>query len=435
MLTAQARSCRALALEPSFLQALLNHGMALNALGRPADGVRCATRAVRLCPSDARGWNNLGNGLRMDGRPQKAAAALRCAAVLEPASASVWSNLSSAWAETSHFDDARACLSRALTISPGNAALVFNRSLLSLACGRWAEGWRDYRARYTAGHVQPRPFPQPEWNADTPPASLVIWGEQGLGDEIMFASVLPELPMPTGSVVFETDARLVRLFARSFPELHVVPRTTPPAPPALAAEVQLPLADLVGRLRSDRARFPAGARYLAPDRCRTGRLRVSLTAMSGSRPLIGLAWRSGSPRNGRLRSIPAPALAPLLAVDRVRFVSLQAQETEVERASLSDNRLLRPNGIDHREDIDGLAALLSALDLVITIDTTTAHLAGALGMPTWTLLPSVAEWRWGRTGHATPWYPTMRLFRQTEPSTWEPVVVAVANALAKREWP
>ena len=431
--TAQLRAAAALA--PGLFHAHLNLGTASDARGDPAAALPHLARARRLRPDDPRAWNNIGNAQRLRGEPSQAAESLARAAALDPGDALVWNNLASAWLDSWELDRARVGLERVFALRPGFAPAVFNRGLLHFAAGNWSEGWRDYHARHAAGHGRARPFRQPAWTGGPAPDGLLVWGEQGLGDEIMFAGAYPELPPLGGDVVVETDARLVPLFRRSFPAVRVVARSDPPDGAALAVGAQIALPDLVGRLRPCAARFPARPAWLAPDAARAAGMRAALKAAAGDRPLVGLAWRSANPTTGRIRSVPAGALGPLLKSPDVAFVSLQAQETDAERAALPAPPLLRPTGIDLWQDLDGLAALIAALDLVVSIDTTVAHLAGALGLPVWVMLPANPEWRWRRRGARSLWYPSARLFRQDAPEDWPPVVAAIGAALAGMEWP
>ena len=421
------------ALAPSFVDALLNHGIAADATGDLATAVSRFARACRLNPTGALGWNNLGNALRQIGHTGMAEVAQRRAVALEPQSETWWSNLANTQREAGQPKQAARALAHALILRPNFLPAVFNRALVRLSCGDFKGGWQDYRARHAAGHGRPCPLPQPEWNGEALSGALAVWGEQGLGDEIMFGSILPDIPLPRSALVVETDPRLVPLIARSFPGLRAVARTQTPQPVLLAAERQIALPDLAGRLRANTAAFPKRLQFLRADPERSKLLRSSLKTIAKGKPLVGVVWRSGRPGSGALRSLSI-AHAARLVMDHCVFLNLQHNESEAEACALEAAGLNRISGLDLWSDIDGLAALLSALDLLVSVDTATMHLGAALGVPTWALLPATADWRWGHVEERSLWYSSVRLFRQRQPLVWDGVVERVRAALVEHPW-
>ena len=233
-----------------------------------------------------------------------------------------------------------------------------------------------------------RPYPQPFWTGKKlSKGRLLLWGEQGVGDEIQFAGLIPDALRTGNSIVLDCDPRLKPLFARSFPES-----------------------------------------YLKADPIETERFR---TRCSDGRRLIGLAWQTGNTQTGRKRSIDLAQLAPLFAQPGIRWISLQYGDFNSleEQAAAAGVPLLIDRSVDQLANIDLFAAQIAAMDQVITIDNSTAHLAAALGLPVWLLLPFAADWRWLQSREFSPWYPTMRLFRQPQLGDWAAVIESVQSAL------
>lgn len=250
----------------------------------------------------------------------------------------------------------------------------------------------------------------------------------------MFASCLPDVMQRAGHVVIECNARLARLFARSFPLATVHGgnkdderawlRALPPA------DFQIVIGSLPLHFRSARSAFPVHCGYLRADAARVEFWRARLGACNG-RLRVGVAWRGGSLRSRQfMRSVTLPCWLALLAQPGVDFVSLQYGDIASEIAQVRDQHgvMVRSFG-DDIADINELAAAITALDLVISVDTTVVHLAGALGHPVWVLLPSAPEWRYPRSGATMPWYPSARLFRQAKPREWAPVISSVGDAV------
>jgi hypothetical protein len=263
---------------------------------------------------------------------------------------------------------------------------------------------------------------------------MLVYAEQGLGDEIMFASCIPDVLHRCRDVVIECNTRLEPLYKRSFPAAVVRGAEKNEDKAWLA---QLPRIDFqvaVGSLplhfRRSRAQFPAHQGYLIADPQRVAKWRSRL-GTSAARLRVGIAWRGGSLRTKQAtRSIPLERWVPLLGCRDIEFVGLQYGETARELASLCSAHQVTVRHLgDSLADFDELAAAIETLDLVITVDNTVAHLAGALGREVWILLANAPEWRYPRHGTEMPWYPSARLFRQTQSRAWEPVMVDVMAAL------
>lgn len=412
---AEAAQCARLALRgrPSSAEAhqLLGHAM-LDAFEAEA-AIEAYRAALRLNPNLPDLQNNLGTALRQTGRLEEAEQALRRA----PDEPGALMNLSSVQKELGSFAAAEASLRRALAMAPEDPVLLYNWSLLMHLLGRSAEAWPGWEQRFRSGAVPNRGFPQPQWTGEPlGNRKLLVHSEQGLGDVIQFARYLPGIE---GDVVFQTQARLVRLL-----------RSNPALPPIVADIDPLPSADLVVPLMSLPARTriaPVDPPYLFAEANRVAHWR-SVIGDSGLR--IGIAWQGFSGRHeDKGRSLPLASFAPLATVAGVRLISLQKGEGEEQIASA-------PFAVEALADLDegpdaflDTAAVMTVVDLVVTSDTSIAHLAGALGRKTWVALRKVPDWRWMLSRADSPWYPSMQLFRQTIDGDWDNVFQAMAREL------
>jgi Flp pilus assembly protein TadD len=393
-------------------------GHALSDSRQPDPAIEAYRTALRLKPGLPDIRNNLGTALRQAGRLAEAVAELRQA----PPEPEALVNLSSVQKERGAFADAEATLRQALRIAPDNAVLRYNWALLVLLLGRTEEAWDGWEQRFRAGAIPARPFGEPQWRSTAlGNRTLLVHTEQGLGDVIQFARYLPGLRDPAigGHVVFEAPPRLIRLLSSN------------PALPAMTpAEAKLPPFDTVIPLLSLPARtaLPAAQPpylFAEPDR------EAAWAAHIGSAGFrVGIAWQGNSGRfEDKGRSFPLALFAPLAAVPGVRLISLQKGEGE-EQIAGAGFPLQRLKGLDAGPDafLD-TAAVMANLDLIITSDTSIAHLAGALGRPVWVALRFVPDWRWMLDRTDSPWYPTMRLFRQRRDGDWPAVFADIAAAL------
>lgn len=258
---------------------------------------------------------------------------------------------------------------------------------------------------------------------------VLIWGEQGVGDEIMFAGLMPDVIRAGNRCVLDCDTRLNKLFARSFPDVKVISGASI-SDEGIAAH--LPCGSLPRLFRTDKEVFRADAPpYLKADPVQREGFRAEY---GDDRPLVGLAWHTNNKKTGRARSIDLSLFAPLFKQPDLRWISLQYGAREVLEAQIAGanaSMLIDPT-VDQLTDIDQFAAQISALDLVVTIDNSTAHLAGALGVPVWVLLPFAPDWRWLQAGYSSHWYASMRLFRQPVFGDWLSVIEKVRRSLEAR---
>ncbi len=407
-------------------------------LMRPDTGVFDSAKARRQFdhviaaqPDYAPAMINLGVLEHRDGRYREALDLLQRAADLLAQSptehAIALRNAADVLRDLGRLDDALATYEHALNLDPENPQAQLNRAMTLLLAGRFADGFDAYEARWSQPRVRPPSHPAPAWSgAPVDGGSLAVIGEQGLGDQIMFASCLPELDAFADSVSVQVEPRLVSLFARSFSDCDIRPIGTADANADAAAHC--PMGSLPRFLRRSRDDFPDHAGYLTPDRARVQIIAQQLSALGPGRR-IGFSWRSASPAGGARRSADlAEDWRPVLTAPGCVFVALQYGEITADIADAPAPIHVLAD-LDPSEDIDGLAAAIGALDLVITTANVTAHLAGALGKPVWVLVPDQPSWRWLASGDSCPWYPSLRLFRQHKPGDWTAPMAALRSAL------
>ncbi|MBR0846285.1 tetratricopeptide repeat protein [Bradyrhizobium diazoefficiens] len=416
-----AEGRRALALNPDYPEALSNLGIALYERKSFEEAASHHRRAVELNPGFALAHSNLGNALYGQKRFEEAAASYRRALELEPEFADGWANLGTALHHAGEFDEAVVALRRALALAPRHANAHSGLGILLLLRGDFGEGWGEYEWRLESSEVKGPRFPQLPWRGESLAGKRIyVQAEQGFGDTLQFARYLPMLAARGATASFRVHQSLATLIRASLPGVEVFgDRGTPEAPDYECALLSLP--HLFGtRLET----IPASIPYLQPPHDAATRWQARLGDLRGFK--IGIVW-AGNPEhvNDRPRSLDPAMLAPLLALPGASFVSLQVGSRAAELSSHPDVTDLSGALIDFAET----AAAMSALDLVITVDTSVAHLAGALGKPVWLLLPVVSDWRWMLGREDSPWYPTMRLFRQRHGESWNDVMPRVADEL------
>ena len=309
-------------------------------------------------------------------------------------------------------------------------------SYMNLKRGEFEAGWRDYEARQHSRYANAGHYDFARWNGEwCDGKTLLIVAEQGFGDQIMFASCFRDAMDRVGRCVIECDPRLSGLFRRSFPAANIrpvihgqsqLPAQTEPI------DLQIPMGSLPGFFRKRREDFPRHRGYLHADPERIAYWRARLDAL-GPGPKIGLSWRGGVAATRRhLRSISLQEFLPVLNSPAI-FVSLQYGDCADDLRRLQQEQgVILAHWQDALDDYDETAALICALDLVVSVCTAVIHLSGALGRPVWVLVPAIAEWRYLDRGERLPWYPSARLFRQSEPGHWKSVIQQIAEQLRAR---
>jgi len=392
-------------------------------LDRPEEAVAVLERATHLKPDLAGAFTNLGHAYRALGRFERALQAHVRAVALSPDHIDSLIDHGVSLRDVGDVYGAIERFRRAIAMAPdvpaGHHALAFTLLFLE----RWAEGWAEFEWRWllkSTNSLDER-YALPIWNRHQLPIwtgealagrRLLVWGEQGIGDVLLFATILPDLLAVGLDVVLEVDARLVPLLARSFPQITVIPWGAPP--PLCAAHAAI--GDLGRFFRVDATAFAGSKPYLVPDPARVAEFKRRYESI-GRGPKIGLSWHSAS-KTRRRKSLSLDAFSPLVsALPEAVFVSLQYGDTAQERASFEQRfgaRIVHDGSFDNWSDLDGLAAQIAALDHVVTVSNVNAHFAGAQGVPTHVLATANALWYWPHGKDKTPWYGSLTLVHVTE---------------------
>ena len=392
--------------------------------GRPSEALPLLERAVALRPGEPEFHNNLGLVKVELDRHDEAIDAYGRALAQNPAHATAWCNLGLALTGANRLPEAIDALRRAIALQPDFAEAHWNLALVLLADGQFAAGWREYESRLTIRRFAASTPSAPRWNGeDVNGKTLLLRAEQGLGDVLHFVRFASVLAAHGARVSVQVQRPLVHLIA-TVPGVSGVHAAGDP-PPHHDAHIEL--LSVPGKLGINESNIPADVPYVSVDDARAKTVAAEVEKVAGTALRVGLSW-AGAPTstNDRRRSCSLATLAPLLDVPGVAWFSLQKGDDDAASAAASRG-LAR---LDARNDFDGTAALVAALDIVVTVDTSIAHLAGALARPTWILLPFAPDWRWRVAGESSPWYPTARLFRQPRRGDWASVVRAVRIALA-----
>jgi len=422
---------KAVALAPAMPGLHYNLGDPLKALGRLEEAVAAYDRALELEPDMANAHVNRGLVLTYLGRREDAVAAFDRAIALEPDSVPARIGRSGALAVNGKIEESLA-YDRELADNPlFQAEADFHSAIVLLHRGDWEAGWKFYEARrHVQRHAESYPyFAQPEWDGQAPLAgkTLVVHGEQGLGDHIQFARYLPMAREKGARVIFSPRSRLTRLLS----DQGLADEILPPKAVPEAFDLHLPQASMPMAFGTRPDNIPAEIPYLHAEPMLIEQWRTRIGAAGFK---IGVCWAGApDPIQGLDRSFPLLQCAPLAALPGVRLISLQKHEGLEQLADLPAGMTVENLGADFDAGPDAFvdaAAVMASLDLIISCDTATTHLAGALGRPVWTALKRDPEWRWGVTGEASPWYPTMTLFRQEAAGAWEPVFAAMRARLA-----
>jgi tetratricopeptide (TPR) repeat protein len=430
----EAAACyeRALSFQPNLAEAHYNLGNVLQAQEKLDEAIPCYQRALTIEPAKYDALHNLGNAFQTQGKLEDARCCYEQTLSIAPRYAKAHFSLATVFHAEGKLDEELKGYRTALALDPDFAGAAFAEALVQLFQCDFASGWRGYEWRWRMKeHTPPmRFYSQPLWTGEKLSAGrLLIWGEQGIGDEIMFAGLLAEVVRTGNRCVLDCDARLKPLFERSFPNIEVVSSSTSGCDPGHRAEMQIaahvPIGSLAGFFRSDVSAFASiQSPYLVADSTERERFRAKY---ADGRRQIGIAWYTNNKKTGGSRSIDLALLAPLFIRSDIRWISLQygdhdALQKQAETARVS---LLIDRDVDQFSNIDRFAAQVSAMDMVITIDNSTAHLAGALGVPTSVLLPFVSDWRWLQDREDSLWYPSLRLFRQPSRGDWQSVIQRV----------
>ena len=415
-------------LQPDFPEAHTNLAQALQQLGRGEEAIAACEQALRLRPDSPQALTILGNTLRDLDRLAESEAVLRRALALRPTAVAAYNTLAITLQGQDRPHEALAVLDLAAALDPQDAETHHHRAMLLLRQGRFAEGWAAYEWRFRtrqAGRSHVQFDGQPRWQGEPLDGrTLLLVPEQGFGDTIQFARYAPMVAARGGRVMMGVQKPLARLLA-GLPGVDRFVGIGEALPPY---DLHCPLLSLPGVFGTNLETIPTATAYLQAEPDLAARWQERLNERAPALR-VGVVW-AGNPRHvgDRQRSLPFEALEPLWRLPGIGWHSLQVGPNAAPwGADAPPGRIqdLAPLLTDFAET----AAAVTALDLVISADTAVAHLAAALGRPVWLLLPATPDWRWRRTGESTPWYPTMRLFRQDARRSWAPVIEAVAGAL------
>ena len=382
---------------------------------------------------------NLGNALHHEGESDAALSCLSQALEASPNSITIRRNLGNTLRTLGYLSAAEDMLQGALERAPNDANAQVLLAFCKFAQGEFDAAWDAYVHRWRSDDHEPaRHYEAPHWAGQSLAGKrLLIWGEQAVGDELMFATMYDEIANMASDIHVETEFRLLPLFQRSFPQFKIYARRTPPASTLLQQkfDYQIAAGDLGRFLRRTRTDFAASQPYLEADADHRMRFREAYGAQANGRPIIGISWRSGSEHAGVPRSIPLSDLQPLVADNSFMFVNLQYGETDMDLKTMRNMgcAIIDDARVDPLKDMDLAAAQIAAMDLVVSAANTAVHLGGALGIPTWVALSKTPDWRWLAEGMASPWYPNVRLFRQTDIADWRKPVAQIISALRERQ--
>lgn len=417
----------AAALTPGLAPAHFNRGNLLRTLGRREEALTAYTQALAAHPGYAEAWNNRGNILRELNRPEAALPDYERVLALRPEYAEAWLNRGIVLDALGRRAEALASFERVLALRPDHPEAHYCIALHRLRHGDFARGWVEYEWRWQASDAETAPaFPQPPWlgREDLAGRTLLLHAEQGYGDTLQFCRYARLVADRGARVILQAQPPLLTLLARLAGPAQVIA----PGDPLPPFDFHCPLMSLPLALGTELSSIPAETPYLSADPAETAAWRARLGETRA--PRVGLAW-SGRPthRNDMNRSIRLAELAPLLTPG-AEFIGLQKDVRAEDRAALAAMPAIRQFGGQLRDYAD-TAALIACLDLVITVDTSVAHLAGALGKPVWILLPSDPDWRWLLGRSDSPWYPSARLFRQTRVHEWSDPIADAGAALVE----
>lgn len=480
---AEAGYREVLALEPNSYDAQYGLGVLLLQVGRATEALPYLQGALALRPRDASVLNALGGAYLQTDSVDAACVAFETVVQAEPNNAKALANYGTALLRQNDATRAINALESASELAPSNGDILYNfsralradgrlrealqingkaidcleqsdatnhliaeanlhRAQIHLQEGRFLEGWAsfDWRMKTSGFRGAEALSTLPVWDgADLSSGALLVWTEQGPGDEILYASMISDVEPRASRIIVACTNRLVPIFARSFPFAEVVSHERTASDSELRAQVsaQLAAGSLGQFVRQSEATFPERQSYLRAGAEKVSALHQRYKRLADGKPLIGLSWRSGNPHLGVSKSVALTELTRVAVATDATFVDLQYGDTQQDRKDAAEAGLdlLHDDQVDSMVDLDAFVAQVAAMDLVITVSNTTAHVAGALGIPCWTLVSkgSGQFWYWFLDRSDSPWYPSMRLFRQTEPGDWQAPLDGVKAALQRWE--
>jgi len=421
---------RAIGLCPDYAQAHNQLGIILKALDQPQQAEACCRRAIALQPDLAESYNNLGILYKHQGRFDEAVPLYERAIELEPTYPEAYYNLGNVLKEQGRCHEAIVNYRKAITINPDYADAHWNLAHAYLLTGNFQQGWMEYQWRHRVKFDAPlaaHDYPKPRWDG-TPfnSKTLLIYSEQGLGDTLQFVRYLPAVKALGGRVWLETWPPLIDLFRHQEGIDRLLETTTEPIP-STDFDLCASIMDLPALLNTTQTTIPHRIPYLRVDAKSLAYWQQQITWADLK---VGVVW-AGSPSHGNdhNRSCSLSLFEPLLAIPGIQWFSLQKGPAAAELHHLKAPQVIRPIA-EHFSNWMDTACAVQCMDLIISVDTAVAHLAGALGRPTWVLLPFAPDWRWMLERQDSPWYPTMHLFRQSRPADWAGIFADIKDQLS-----
>jgi tetratricopeptide (TPR) repeat protein len=433
---------RAVQLDAQLFDAWFTRGFVFRLLNNLDESCESFYRCIALRPDRADCWVSLGIARHMHGDLEGALSTHARALTLDLFCREGFANYAFAMKELGRYDDAVGAYSKAIIASPDLFDAYVNSAICNLLMGRFSLGWRQYEFRWRSESAWLLARSSPPLRTSKVPfggdqrskrSRVLVWAEQGLGDEVMFGSLLHEFQQLCGEMIVQVDARLLGLFTRAFPKVRFLERGRPVSEEDY--DEHIPMGSLGLWMRPTRASFQGrGRRYLFAHAELASRIRSFFGAGSG-RKVVGLSWRSFSEATGLSRSLDLIQLIQALNIDSdILFLNLQYGDVHDELEALQTRigvQVLSHPDVDTLNDIEGLAGLIDACDLVVSVGNATAHLAGALGKTTLVLLPYVAGWRWLHEGDRCLWYSNVRLYRQAVRGDWSDPLRRISNDIKK----
>ena len=427
---------KAIQINPEYAEAYSNLGMVLAETGKIQEAIINQKNAINIKPNFAEAYNNLGILFARLGKYKESITNLKKALEIEPNYAEVYSNLGASMAELGNYDEALINYKKTLKLNPKYTEANFNESVIRLIKGEFDIGWKKYEFRFDKNFITKMRYnPEKIWDGKYLDGTLLVWAEQGVGDHILFASMIYDLKKYAKNIILEIDERLVNLFDRfckkeKFFNLKVIKldKTL-----VNNFDKHIAIGSLGQFLRKSKNSFEnTPKKYLIPSPTKENYIKKKY--FSNHKFKIGVSWKTLN-KSQQYRNVSLEKMLPILSKPNFEFINLQFGKSDEDIKLLKLNHgitIKTIDEIDNYNNIDDLAALISCLDLVITIQNSTAHLAGALGKETWIMLTKNARWHWLINERKSLWYPSAKMFKQEDMGDWNKVINNIKINLEKK---